>query len=339
MLIYVLYFLSLQQLSIAVQSSSDNRNNPYDIQFWNSIAKAHIDRKLQLNKHLTREVRPKNVVLFIGDGMGIAAVTSARINKNQKTGSLYLNEPLYFENFQSTGLVKTSSSNNHVTDSAAGATALFTGWKGVDRNFEFDGVTTEGEFKCTHDIAKQLLHYPASEFKVMMGGGREYLMEKSRNGLRDDGLNIDLNWQSLPGNRKVLRNILDFEEFSSASDEKLLGVFSPSHFPFYLEEHLAGVKTVPRLWEMTSKAIEHLQNGQNGYFLVVEGGMIDTAEHENMMHMTFEEIYEFEKAIKKAREMTDMNETLIIVTADHGHALTLPGYLHSNETIFGRLPN
>ncbi|PIO61128.1 hypothetical protein TELCIR_17358 [Teladorsagia circumcincta] len=73
--------------------------------------------------------RPKNVILFIGDGMGISTVTSARINKNQRAGLYYLNTPLFFERFQSTGLVKTSSFDHHVTDSAAGATALFTGRK------------------------------------------------------------------------------------------------------------------------------------------------------------------------------------------------------------------
>ncbi|VDM51773.1 unnamed protein product, partial [Angiostrongylus costaricensis] len=119
--------------------------------------------------------------------------------------------------------IQTSSLSNHVTDSAAGAMALFTGWKvntgtlgtkpivkekctnvselhvtdgivegilqkgmgvgfvtttrithatpaalyakGVDRNHEFDDATLKAEVKCTHDIAKQLLSYPASEFK------------------------------------------------------------------------------------------------------------------------------------------------------------------------------
>ncbi|VDM62819.1 unnamed protein product [Angiostrongylus costaricensis] len=206
----------------------------------------------------------------------------------------------------------------------------------------------------------------------MMGGGSGYLMDKSRNGSRSDGLNVDLEWQKLSDNRRVLRNMLDFDEVIAAANEKLLGIFSPSHLPYYLDELLAGAKTVPLLWEMTIKAIEQLQNEQNGYFLVVEavleicasernlkrnenesvrliqcpqalrnpmarivGGTIDIAEHENMMHVAFKEVYDFEEAIRKAREMTDANETLIIVTADHGHALTLPGYLDSDETIFG----
>ncbi|KAJ1357094.1 hypothetical protein KIN20_015139 [Parelaphostrongylus tenuis] len=62
--------------------------------------------------------------------------------------------------------------------------------------------------------------------------------------------------------------------------------------------------------------------------------MIVIAEHENMMHEGFKEVYNIKEAIRKAREMTDAKKTLIIATADHGHALTLPRYLDSDERIF-----
>ncbi|ETN74177.1 hypothetical protein NECAME_13140 [Necator americanus] len=109
--------------------------------------------------------RPKNVILFIGDGMGISTVTLGRINKNQKAGNKYLNKPLYFETFSVSGLVKTSSFSQYVTDSAAGAMALLSGRKGVDRKIEFDSTAKKFGINCV-DIAKQLLSYPASEFKT-----------------------------------------------------------------------------------------------------------------------------------------------------------------------------
>ncbi|PIO61127.1 alkaline phosphatase family protein [Teladorsagia circumcincta] len=161
-------------------------------------------------------------------------------------------------------------------------------------------------------------------------------MEKSRNGSRGDRANIDLDWQRLGGSRKVLRTPSDLARVNAASDEKLLGIFSESHFPYYLSERLENKRTVPRLRDMTEKAIEVLQKDDEGFFLVVEGGLIDMAEHENWMHMAFSEVYEFEEAIRVARGMTNPNDTLIIVTADHGHALTLPGYLPTSETLFGR---
>lgn len=328
------------------------------------------------------------MILFIGDGMGIPAVTSARISRNQRAGKDHIGFPLFFESFEATGMVKTSSASHLVTDSAAGATALLTGRKvntrslgmkptskeictseaemhivdglvegalqlnmsigfvtstrvthatpaalyakGVDRDAEYD----EADVRCVNDIAKQLLSYPASEFKVMMGGGSKYLMDKSRNGSRGDGLNVDLEWKELGGNRTILRTVDDLTQLNVAEDEKLLGIFADSHFPYYMDEVLENRQTVPRLHEMTRKAVEHLQKNDEGFFLMVEGGLIDMAEHENWMHVTFSEVYEFEEAIRVARETTSSDDTLIIVTADHGHALTLPGYLPAVETIF-----
>lgn len=85
----------------------------------------------------------------------------------------------------------------------------------------------------------------------------------------------------------------------------------------YLEEEMAGKKSVPRLSEMTVKAIEQLRHDDKGFFLMVEGkwptalslgeslstdvsgGNIDIAEHANQMHLAFAEVYEFEEAIQK----------------------------------------
>ncbi|ETN72699.1 hypothetical protein NECAME_18711, partial [Necator americanus] len=64
-------------------------------------------------------------------------------------------------------------------------------------------------------------------------------------------------------------------------------------------------------------------------------GAIDLMQHQNQMYLAFGELYEFDEAIRKAREMTDPSETLIIVTADHGHAVTMPGYLPVKKSVFG----
>ncbi|VDM85089.1 unnamed protein product [Strongylus vulgaris] len=103
-----------------------------------------------------------------------------------------------------------------------------------------------------------------------MGGGRSYLVNETRGGERTDGKNIDLEWSKLGGARRVLTDTLSLQELE-ASDDKLLGIFAPSHFPMYLQEQLEGKKTVPRLSEMTVKAIEQLQQSEEGFFLMVEG--------------------------------------------------------------------
>ncbi|KIH42477.1 hypothetical protein ANCDUO_27537 [Ancylostoma duodenale] len=104
----------------------------------------------------------------------------------------------------------------------------------------------------------------------MMGGGADFLMEKSRGGMREDGMNIDVEWSKLGGSRRVLGDKGDLQDVT-ASSEKLLGVFAGSHLPMYLEQQMAGSKSVPRLSEMTAKAIEQLQHDDKGFFLMVEG--------------------------------------------------------------------
>lgn len=82
----------------------------------------------------------------------------------------------------------------------------------------------------------------------------------------------------------------------------------------------------PRLWEMTEKAIKILQREKNGFFLFVEGGRIDTAHHEGRTRVSLDETIEFAKAAQKAYELTDEKDTLMVVTADHSHTMTMSGY-------------
>lgn len=75
------------------------------------------------------EQRAKNVILFIGDGMGISTVTAARIYAGQKQGQTGEEYVLPFENFDHVALVKTYNSNAQVPDSAGTASAMNTGVK------------------------------------------------------------------------------------------------------------------------------------------------------------------------------------------------------------------
>ncbi|PIO56171.1 hypothetical protein TELCIR_22434, partial [Teladorsagia circumcincta] len=125
-------------------------------------------------------------------------------------------------------------------------------------------------------------------------------------------------------------------------------LFSNSTFEYAINPE----KKEPTLMAMTKKALEIMEKSDRGFFLLVEGGLIDIAEHKNRMYDTFVEMHEFEEAIRenyswlvapeiyvmyiKARQMTDSSETLIVVTADHAHAFTIPGYVPLQESIFGK---
>lgn len=83
---------------------------------------------------------------------------------------------------------------------------------------------------------------------------------------------------------------------------------------------------VPSLTEMVMKAIEILQTNPKGFFLFVEGGLIDYALHDGMAHIALDETIEFARSVELATNMLNFNDTMFVVTADHAHTLTLSGY-------------
>lgn len=107
----------------------------------------------ELKKRLSfANIRPenvgkvKNVVLFVGDGMGLSTITASRVLKGQRVGKF--NEKLIFDEFPASALVKTDTLNSQISESAAAATALFCG---VKTNFESLGVdVTAGNDSCSN---------------------------------------------------------------------------------------------------------------------------------------------------------------------------------------------
>ena len=86
---------------------------------------------------------------------------------------------------------------------------------------------------------------------------------------------------------------------------------------------------------MTETAIKILQKDSNGFFLFVEGGHIDLAHHYNEARRALDETLEFDKAIETAARLTNEEETLIVVTADHAHTMTMNGYPARGFDILG----
>lgn len=86
---------------------------------------------------------------------------------------------------------------------------------------------------------------------------------------------------------------------------------------------------------MTEKAIKILQKDPNGFFLFVEGGQIDFGHHEDQAMKALDETVEFAKAIKLAASLTDESDTLIVVTADHAHTMSMSGYPARGTNILG----
>ncbi|MGG7566539.1 alkaline phosphatase [Rhodovulum sp. DZ06] len=208
----------------------------------------------------------------------------------------------------------------------------------ADRNFEDDGDLPAG--CAVPDIAAQLLEaMKAGTVDIAMGGGRRHFLpgdvkgEEGKSGKREDGRNLVAEAQAAG-----IAYVWNDETFAAAdlsggvSGAGVLGLFESSHMKY--EHDRTGE---PSLAEMTAASIAALasRGGENGYFLQVESGRVDHGNHAGNLHRAVTDGAAFAAAIAKAVEMTSDQDTLIIVTADHDHAITFPGYCGRGTPITG----
>ena len=113
----------------------------------------------------------------------------------------------------------------------------------------------------------------------------------------------------------------------------MLGLFSTSHMD-YETARVEGPGGQPSLATMTRAAVEGLQGG-TGFLLVVEAGRIDHGHHANNAKMAMEETLALEAAVNVVMELTSREDTLVMVTADHSHAVTMSGYQPRGNPILG----
>lgn len=102
-----------------------------------------------------------------------------------------------------------------------------------------------------------------------------------------------------------------------------------------MQYHLNAGPADPTLKELTISAIEVVKKNPNGFVLFVEGGRIDHAHHDNLARHALEETVEFSEAIHAAMDITDERDTLMVVTADHAHTMTMSGYSQRGKDILG----
>lgn len=206
-----------------------------------------------------------------------------------------------------------------------------------DRNWESDTDVPPEATACA-DIASQLLDFPYGDgIDVALGGGRRNFLPSDAvdpeyeddMGSREDGRNLIAEWQDAGG-----AYVWDRAGFESATATPLLGLFEPSHMQYEADRADDGAGE-PSLAEMTAKAIDLLGTDENGYFLLVEGGRVDHAHHAGNAARALTDVRAFAAAVETAMEVTDMEETLIVVTADHGHTMTISGYPERGNPILG----
>jgi alkaline phosphatase len=350
------------------------------------------------------EPAARNVILFIGDGMGVSTVTAVRILDGQQKGMLGEENVLPFEYFPHVALSKTYVVNQQVGESASTATAILGGQKtkagfiGVsakahrancassrdahlpsllelaessgkstgivtttrlthatpasayahvpDRDWENDkNLTEEARQNGCTDIASQLIEFPfGNGIEVALGGGRIKFLPKELEDPegadtgdgRQDGRNLAQEWTGKYPNSAYIWNQQQFDSINPDTTDHLLGLFSSDHMQ-YEADRLEDPAGEPSLAQMTKLAIEMLSRNTEGYFLLVEGGRIDHGHHDNNAYRALTDGIAFADAVGVADGMTDENDTLIVVTADHSHTFTIGGYTTRGNPILGKV--
>ncbi len=278
--------------------------------------------------------KPKNIILMIGDGMGLSQVSTAIYYKNGQPN---------FERFHTIGLSKTSSASDLVTDSAAGATVFSTGEKTYNGAIAVDmdtiplptiveqlskrglatGIVATSSIQhatpasfYAHVKSRRLyeeiaIFAPNSGVDFFAGGGLQFFNK------RKDGKNLLAEMENK--GYVVITDALP----QTPSDKKELILLAEEGMPKMSEGRGDFLPNATKL------ALEKLSKNEKGFFLMVEGSQIDWGGHDNDADYLIQELLDFDKTLGVALDFAKQNgETLIIVTADHetgGYTLATDG--------------
>ncbi len=278
--------------------------------------------------------QPKNIILLIGDGMGLTQISSSYY---------YSDATPNFSRFKHIGLINTSASSHKITDSAAGATAFASGKKSyngaIGVNSDTVSIPTILEIAekinlstgvvatstITHatpacfyaharsrgmyeEIARQLT---ISDVDFAAGAGLRHFTS------RDDGANY---YDSLSAKDVIL----DTTSLAAIED-----ICAECKY-MYLDTGRAMPRMIDGRGDFLSDAtrlgIDHLSRDEDGFFLMVEGSQIDWGGHANNEEYLTTELLDFDKVIGLALDFAERDgNTLVVVTADHetgGYALS-----------------
>ncbi|MBS1161207.1 MAG: h16 [Proteobacteria bacterium] len=170
---------------------------------------------------------------------------------------------------------------------------------------------------------------------VLLGGGSKFFIPTTTTGgKRTDGQ--DLTALLKTAGYTYVNTGTAFNSINPATTSKLVGLFNLDHLNYELDRVKNSVDE-PSLADMTEKAIKILSKNSKGYFLMVEGGRIDHALHGTNAKRALEDTIAFDDAIKRALSLADLKNTLIVVTADHDHTMTINGYSHKGNPILGKV--
>jgi alkaline phosphatase len=287
----------------------------------------------------------KGIIMLIGDGMGINQVRSASIYAGKVLG-----KALVLDSMPTRGTTTTYSASSEVTDSAAAATALYTGHKadngainvlpdkmqaftigqaarkaglsvGIVSTARITDATPAGVYghvakrKEEDLLAEQLVEFQPD---VAMGGSlRHFIPQALEGSQRKDDKNLVDEIKSK--GYTYVTNDTELKGTDLAACPKLFGLFAKSNMAFDIDrQNDPKLASQPTLADMTRAALSIVTRNPKGFFVMIEGARIDHACHGHDIRAVIGDTLAFDDAVKVALEFQKTHpHVLVLVTADH----------------------
>ncbi len=258
-----------------------------------------------------KDASPTNIILMIGDGNGLAQISSAMIANRGK---------LTITGLKNIGLVKTASYDDLITDSAAGATAMATGQKTNNRAIgtgpQVEPLTNLVDVMSEKGFNTAIVTTDAIYGATPSAFYAHRVERDDTQGIVEDLKKSKLDFFMAGGEREknAIEQVFTTQELESFKDFK-----EPTGI--YLGDNKAPSVVDGRgdaLPKSVAKALNVLGAKNNPFFLMVEGAQIDNGGHSNSTGDIIQEMLDFDQAIAEALKFADANKnTLVVITADH----------------------
>jgi len=277
----------------------------------------------------------KNVILLIGDVMGLGAVAAAHFSNGGE---------LTMTNLKTMGYSRTQSADNFTTDSAASGTAYATG---VKTNNGYVGMSPDGQKLVNIPEAVAPLGYACGVVSTDNLEGATPASFYAHQTARGES---DAIWADIPASSLIFLsagNQKRFEQLPVMTQDAIKGAYTVVYNPedaavaassklVYLPESVHYGERGNYLPETTEMAINYLsQRSKKGFFLMVEGARIDKEAHSNKYPEMVKEALDFDKAVEAAVRFAEKDgHTLVIISADHetGAVVVRKGDMSENST-------
>ncbi|MDA8703761.1 alkaline phosphatase [Flavobacteriaceae bacterium] len=287
-----------------------------------------------------QEPKLPNIIMMIGDGMGLSQISSGMYSNNNYTS---------LERSHHIGLIKTHSLDDLVTDSAASGTAMSSGVKtynrvvGLDKNFSpvnsILEISRDKGYMTAIIATSTIVHAtPASYYSKVKS---RYDYEEIASQLSKSNINFFVG-----GGEKYFNDRLDKRNLMNEMDDYLfanslenfikinsnkIGFLTDYDEPIGKHE---GRK--PSLEDIVQATVQKLSSFNKPFFLLVEGSQIDWGGHDNDSEHMISEMLEFDRTVEKVFNFADKDKnTIVVITADHetGGLSIIDGNLEDSKVV------